>query len=272
MQTPEHDPIGAPLAAATPESTAIAPAWHTWVLLAGILALSANGASRLSVLHGSFNRLAAYGLTSAMELAMLGWVLLGLRLKKTPLRSLTGKFAKGLRGVAADCVIAAVFWFGSLMVLGSLALSWDMAQNRIYYRSHASQAGQTHSPMAERQKVVERMARLAPANGAEVAGWFALSMLAGFCEEIVFRGYLQRQFTAWTGGRVAVGVLFSALCFGAAHGYQGVRGMFLITVFGALFSLLALYRRNLRAGIFAHGWHDFIAGLALALLKSRHFI
>jgi hypothetical protein len=48
--------------------------------------------------------------------------------------------------------------------------------------------------------------------------------------------------------------------------------MVLITVFGVLFSLLALYRRSLRAGIFAHAWHDLIAGLAISLLRSNHVI
>ena len=62
-------------------------------------------------------------------------------------------------------------------------------------------------------------------------------MLVGFVEESVFRGYLQGQFTAWARGGAAVGVVFSALLFGAAHGYQGVRNMVLLAVFGALFSL-----------------------------------
>jgi hypothetical protein len=48
--------------------------------------------------------------------------------------------------------------------------------------------------------------------------------------------------------------------------------MVLLAVFGVLFSVLALFRRSLRAGMFAHGWHDLIAGLALALLKSSHLI
>ncbi len=271
MQTPEQEPACAPVTEA-PTEQAVAPAWHTLVLVGGILALSFNGTSRLSVLHGSLNRPAFYAFTAAMELAMVGWVLVGLHLKKTPLRSITGKFAKGLRGVAADCAFAAIFWLGSLMVLGSLALTWDMTQNAVYHRSYSSQAAQTHSSTAERRKVIDRLAQMAPADGFETAGWFALSMLAGFCEEIVFRGYLQRQFTAWTGDRATAGVLLSALCFGVAHGYQGMRGMFLITIFGVLFSLLALYRRNLRAGIFAHGWHDFITGMALSLLRSRHII
>ncbi len=88
-----------------------------------------------------------------------------------------------------------------------------------------------------------------------------LCLLVGVAEELVFRGYLQQQFTAWSRGAAAGGVVFSAIMFGAAHGYEGVRAMFLLAVFGALFSLLALFRRNLRAGIFAHSWHDAIAGL-----------
>jgi membrane protease YdiL (CAAX protease family) len=67
-------------------------------------------------------------------------------------------------------------------------------------------------------------------------------------------------------------VLFSALVFGGAHAYQGVRSMMMLAVFGALFSFLALFRGSLRAGMFAHSWHDLIAGLALALLKSYHLI
>jgi hypothetical protein len=120
--------------------------------------------------------------------------------------------------------------------------------------------------------MLREMAQLAPANGREIAAWAMLCLLVGFIEEIVFRGYLQRQFIGWARGRVAVGVFVSAVIFGGAHGYQGVRNMVLLAAFGVLFSLLAIYRRSLRAGIFAHAWHDFIAGLALALLRSSHIL
>jgi hypothetical protein len=48
--------------------------------------------------------------------------------------------------------------------------------------------------------------------------------------------------------------------------------MVLLAVFGALFSALAILRRNLRAGIFAHSWHDLIAGLVLTFLRSHHLL
>jgi hypothetical protein len=60
--------------------------------------------------------------------------------------------------------------------------------------------------------------------------------------------------------------------FGAAHGYQGARNMVLLAVFGVLFSALAIVRRSLRAGIIAHSWHDLIAGLTLALLRTHRLL
>ena len=103
---------------------------------------------------------------------------------------------------------------------------------------------------------------LAPASVSEIAAWILVCALAGFAEEIVFRGYLQRQFTAWGRGALWAGVVFSAILFGMAHGYQGARNMVLLSIFGALFSLLAIFRRSLRAGMIAHSWHDLVAGLA----------
>ena len=54
--------------------------------------------------------------------------------------------------------------------------------------------------------------------------WVLLSISAGFCEEFVFRGYLQKQFFALTGSDAAA-IAGQALIFGVAHGYQGVKGM-----------------------------------------------
>ncbi len=256
---------------------AIAPAWHTIVLVAGIVALSVHSAVRFSAAHGPINRLATYGFTAAMEVSMLAWVVVGLRLGKTSLRSLLGSCSSNIRSVAADLGFAAVFWIASMMVLGTLGIAWSGVEFALTHRTAATRAagqtekaGQALSPDPARLEAVRALAQLAPANGREIAAWTLLCLLVGLVEEIVFRGYLQRQFIGWARGHVAAGVLFSAIVFGSAHAYQGARSMVLLTVFGALFSLLALYRRSLRAGIFAHAWHDLIAGLALALLRSSH--
>lgn len=143
---------------------------------------------------------------------------------------------------------AGLFWIFSLIVLATLAIIL-----RLF-----------HLESAQKQ-----ISQLAPASLAEAALWIALSVSAGICEEFVFRGYLQQQFTRAT-GRVWVGVLVSALLFGGAHGYEGIAGMLMITVYGALFSVLAIKRSSLRPGMMAHGWHDSITGILLWALKRAN--
>ncbi len=46
--------------------------------------------------------------------------------------------------------------------------------------------------------------------------------------------------------------------------------MLMITVYGALFSVLAIKRGSLRAGMIAHAWHDSFTGLLLWALKRAH--
>ena len=58
------------------------------------------------------------------------------------------------------------------------------------------------------------------AGPAEIFLWLLVSLAAGFCEELVFRGYLQRQFHAATGS-IAAAVALPAIVFGLVHTYQG---------------------------------------------------
>lgn len=274
MPTPENDSTTPQMNALPSAPSTIAPVWHTILLVAAIIAISIHGASRLSAIHGELNRLATYGFTAATELAMLAWVIFGLRLRKIPLRSLLGSFSFNIHSIALDLGVALLFWIVSLMVLGTLSVAWSGVEAALTHRPPASHAS-GHIPLSpdpSRLEAVRELARLAPSNEKEIAAWALLCLLVGFVEEIVFRGYLQRQFIAWARGGVTAGVLVSAAIFGAAHGYQGARSMVLLSVFGVLFSLLALDRRSLRPGIFAHAGHDFFAGLALAWLRSSHIL
>jgi membrane protease YdiL (CAAX protease family) len=250
----------------------VAPAWHTVVLIGGIAALSVAGRLQLAGFNGAPHRLLTYGTTATLELVMLGWVALGLRLRRIPLRSLFGVVEQGFRGIALDLGVACVFWIGSLLILASVGVVWTGAAYALTHRNAPMHGGQPMEPNSAQKENVRILAQLAPASGVEIACWVLLCCLAGTIEEAVFRGYLQRQFTAWAKGGVVWGVVFSAILFGAAHGYQGTRNMVLLAVFGALFSVLAILRRGLRAGIFAHSWHDLIAGLALAFLRSHRLL
>ncbi|MGB8262047.1 MAG: CPBP family intramembrane glutamic endopeptidase [Terracidiphilus sp.] len=272
---PELEPAASPMQGqpAPRAVLQVAPAWHTVVLVAGVVALSVHGASRFALHRGPVDRLATYAMTALMEAALFGWVLLGLHLGRTPLRSLLGGFSFRPRAVAQDMGVAAVFWIASLCVLGSIGVAWAGVEKAMAHPAPVAPAhGQPPAYSSSQMESLRALKELAPEGAGEIAAWALLCVLVGFVEELVFRGYLQRQFIALARGGLVTGVLLSASVFGAAHAYQGARNMVMLAVFGVLFSVLALYRRSLRAGMMAHCWHDLFAGLALALLKSAHVI
>jgi hypothetical protein len=307
------------------EPRGIAPVWHTTVLIIAILAFSIWGAVRPD--SGAINPLAPvqrgahaastansdgadpvrvirYALTGALELIVVAWVAFGLRLRKTPFRSLFGAWPSGLNDITKEAAIAAAFWVCSMVVLGSVAYSWNLVQTKIdnYHTASKSSAPspshsqpqsqsqaqsqaqpQTQTPTkakAEPDKPtlrqdqidsIHQLMELAPANGFEIAAWGLLCLIVGFSEELIFRGYLQSQSIALL-SRVPVSVLLTAVVFGAAHGYEGVRGIVIITIYGTLFGGITLLRKNLFPGMLAHAWHDFATGMALAILRTTHFL
>ena len=261
---------------AKPRKSPIAPVWHTVLLILAIIAVSALGFMRHTGPHGAVvvNRLHTYGTTAILELVLIGWVALGVKLRGVRLRSLFGKVSINLKAILVDFGIAIVFWVLSMMALATVAMMWISVESWITHKPIPVQTDKNGKPTLSPKddRAAKAVVQLAPTNGKEIAAWLGVCMLVGVAEELVFRGYLQTQFTAWAKGAAVAGVVLSAMTFGAAHGYEGARAMFMLTVFGAFFSLLALFRRNLRAGIFAHSWHDAVAGLAVSLLHSRHVL
>lgn len=233
---------------AAPEKrrSAIAPVWHTALVVAVMLGVSALSTHSSRQGRLGQNHLPSYLLTIAMEWLMVLLVYWGLRMRRQEFRSLLGEWRRDIPSWIEDLGLAFVFWLFALLVLGAIAALLQLA----------------HVGSPQRAAMA-----LAPTSILEVGLWLLLSITAGICEEILFRGYLQQQFAALS-GRVWIGVTASAICFGFAHGYEGASGMLLITIYGALFSLLALRRKSLRTGMMAHTLHDAIAGIALALLRT----
>jgi uncharacterized protein len=93
----------------------------------------------------------------------------------------------------------------------------------------------------------------------------ATSLTAGFCEELIYRGYLQLQFTVVT-HTVTGGIILQAIVFALNHGYQGWRFILLIAVLATMLGLLAHWRRSMRAGMIAHALQDGVTGIVAAHL------
>src|SRR5262249_19193667 len=107
---------------------------------------------------------------------------------------------------------------------------------------------------------------LLPQGPVEIVLWIAVSITAGICEEIVFRGYFQKQFTAYTKDIIA-GVVLQGVVFGLGHSYQGLKQVIIITVLGILYGAFAAWRKSLRPGMMAHAWTDIHSGYLYTLLR-----
>jgi len=86
---------------------------------------------------------------------------------------------------------------------------------------------------------------------------------AAFGEEIVFRGYLMRQFTKFFGSSkisMVINILLFGALFGLSHAYQGITGMLFTGIIGMLFAVVFHIRKNdLWFNIALHGFIDTIA-------------
>lgn len=104
------------------------------------------------------------------------------------------------------------------------------------------------------------IAALLPSTGAERLIWAVVAVSVGFCEEVVYRGYLQTQLAVFT-GRPAAGVALQAALFGMAHLEQGPIASLTIGLSGLALGVLAHFRRSLLPGIACHIGIDLASGL-----------
>ena len=188
------------------------------------------------------HRVRSYAVALLFEWLLFAFVAAGVRRWGAPLLILLGERWHSVREVLRNIGIAAAFWLvslGLLFILGRLLRIRSSSQD---------------------------MRFILPHGGAEIALWIALSVTAGICEEAIFRGYLQRQFMAFTGSAPA-GILISAAAFGVAHVYQGYRVGILVGLYGTMFGILAHWRGSVRPGMMAHAWQDSVSGIMAGAIR-----
>ena len=218
--------------------SALAPAWHTVIVLLALFGLSAVGfiSPNLFPLGGWHTRAAGYTFIIVYEWIIAAFIAWGIRSRGIHISDLVGGSWARPKDFLRDLGIGVLFFLvcGIGVVTGV----------RFLIKATAN-AG---------------MHDMLPHNGLELTVWMLMSLTAGFCEELIFRGYLQRQFAALTKSAWAA-IVLQGIAFGAAHGYQGWKMMVVISVYGSLFGLLVQWRRSLRPGMLAHFIQDGMGGL-----------
>jgi membrane protease YdiL (CAAX protease family) len=217
---------------------AIAPWWHTALVLVPIAAGSIASICQHGLpdvhLPGIDARLSSYFTVLAEEWIAVLLIWLALRRRGDSIGTLVsgrwqtlGAFFKDL-GIAIGFLVVVVPLVGALTYL---------------------LGGGTESALAG----------IIPRTVPQLLVWLGLASTAGFCEELIFRGYLVEQFSAWTGSRVFA-IVLQGVAFGLAHGYYK-RIMVAIMVQGWLLGFLAYRRKSLRPGMIAHGLQDLAGGV-----------
>ncbi|SRR6266511_4444758 len=119
-------------------------------------------------------------------------------------------------------------------------------------------------PLGKIKKIVDELVcpLLAPCTLLDLAG---IAVLAGFGEEMLFRGVCQAALANWT-GRPWLALALASVLFGAAHAITLSYALF-ATAMGAWLGWLWVWCDNLLPAILAHALYDFIA--LVVLLRRR---
>jgi len=224
--------------AATPAQP-IAHWLHTVGLLIVLAGTTTFGHYHAPTLQSSKSHVVEYFASIVLEWVLFAFVLAGIRQRRaffrTAFASRNASWPQAL-GIGAAAYIA-----------GMIAVA--LVNGLLYF-----------TPLFH-QRNTDVVLALLPHTELEFLLWFGVSLTAGLTEEMIFRGYLQQQLTAWIQHPVLAIVLASIL-FGSVHLYEGLAAILplagLAFVYG---SIVRFYRGDLRSVIIAHTLQDFLVAL-----------
>jgi len=256
--SPEPPPMvgdAAPMVAATDADAALAPWWSVVVLIAFILVMSFAGAGGK---HHDAARspLYIYLPTVVMQWGMVAFVWWSLHRRGNRLRDLIGGQWRTVEDFFMDVIFAAgayvTFIIGAMLFVSMQILTHATNQNAL-------------SQTAEKNQ--QMLSFMLPHTGPEIAMMIFVCLTAGFCEEVIFRGLIQKQFVRWM--RSAwLALPAAAIVFGLAHGYQGIGNMIKVGFLGLLLGGLAHWRKSLRPGMLMHAANDMIAFFVMLAVQQ----
>lgn len=211
----------------------LGPAARIWTtVLVGVLPPLSIAQARALGAVALPARLSLY-LQSAVSL----WALAAI----TAIVARTGGITAAQLGLIVLPLADVLLWTGGLTIAGVLLM---LAAHRLGVRESAT------------------LAALLPRTSAERLAFVGLSLTAGFCEELVFRGFLVPAIMPAVDSAV-VAALIAAAVFGLVHAYQGFAGAIRAAALGMLLALPLLLTGSILPAILAHAAIDLVGGFWL---------
>lgn len=180
-----------------------------------------------------------------------------------------------VRGLLFAAVVIGAWWvqgrpFGALGLAPHLGI-WDYAGFTLALLIGLGMVAQSFrlasapdEKLAQAMKAVHSI-KITPNTRRELALFMAMSLSAGFWEELVYRGFLIWFLMPLAG--FAGAVVISALIFGLAHLYQGIRGFLTSAVLGLVFAALYLLSASLWWLMAVHAVIDIAGGITTFRIK-----
>jgi membrane protease YdiL (CAAX protease family) len=163
-----------------------------------------------------------------IELSLLGIALLLVWIFRRPLPTLHWDWRDAFLGCAAAVPPLIFFW-------------WTLSSPLKLFADH--------------RRLLERFVPLLFDNWS-VLQFAAISLVAGICEEALFRGAIQNILTGFLGK--PAGLALASVIFGCAH-FLSWTYFVITTLIGAYLSLLWLWTGNLLSPMVTHAVYDFLA-------------
>lgn len=156
----------------------------------------------------------------------------------------------GLRQMRFDYGV----WFTTVMIsLSGLLFIFSL------YQIISLSISTKHKEAAEKQYGNHPvLSGILPRSKKEKCLWSFLSLSAGVCEEIVFRGFMPLLLLGiFPDISIFFLILIPSVIFGIAHFYQRVQGIIVSALFGVFFMCLFLATGSLILPILLHFFYDF---------------
>jgi uncharacterized protein len=213
---------------------------HTIGLLIGLIALAIAGAISGPIaewtrtLATSNAKLLLYAKILALQWILFFYVWIGLRIPMRDLIDPPTARTRRWRRYAAAAIAAAIAW----MVI-SAALSASLRPSAADLRG---------------------LMAMLPKSAMERALWILFSLSAGLCEEIAYRGYLLRQFQAWSGS-AGIALVLQAVVYALAHLALPIEMVISVALLGLLLGGIAVWQKSLAPGMVVHAAVGVLAAL-----------
>jgi membrane protease YdiL (CAAX protease family) len=145
------------------------------------------------------------------------------------------------------------------ILAGGLLAAGALVAFRLYHHRQLADPGRR----ARLRRRMDRIAPFLPRARAGLPAFDRLSVTAGICEEILFRGFLLWYAGAYLGkspSGLAAAVILTSLLFAFVHLYQGIAGMLTVGGVGLLQGTVFVLSGSLWIPMLLHALIDALAG------------